>query len=449
MTSNSIFLHFFEQQRINFSKKRFLLAVSGGLDSMVLVDFFVSNNFCFEIAHCNFQLRGDEADGDQKFVLEEAQRRGVKFHTINFETGKFATERKIGIQEAARELRYNWLEQIRVENKLDYIVTAHHADDQIETILFNFIRGAGIRGLRGMLRVRDKIVRPLLAISKKDLLQISKEKSIDFSEDSSNQTTKYSRNKIRIELIPLIESINPSFSDTIQAQQKIYEQLEIVYNQTIERQKAKLFLKVSEYEYRIPILLLRKSPIASSLLFKFLCEFGFNKSQVDDIVESLANPTSGKQFLAENYRLLKDRKFLILTKNGSKSAATYSIDITAGEGSLQFDNQELKWSIVMRENLHINPAKSFCYLDEKELDAVLTLRHWSKGDYFYPFGMKLKKKKISKYFKDKKISISDKEKIWILQSDKRIAWVLKNRSDERFRVSDKSEKVLVLELIER
>jgi tRNA(Ile)-lysidine synthase len=449
MTNNSIFLHFFEQQRIIFSKKRFLLAVSGGLDSMVLVDFFVSNNFCFEIAHCNFQLRGDEADGDQKLVSEEAQRRGVKFHTINFETGKFATERKIGIQEAARELRYNWLEEIRVENKLDYIVTAHHADDQIETILFNFIRGTGIRGLRGILGKRDKIIRPLLAISKKELMQISQEKNISFREDSSNLATKYSRNKIRKELIPLIESINPAFSDTIQAQQQIYEQLEIVYNQTIEKQKAKLFLKVSEDEYRIPILLLKKSPISSSFLFEFLSDFGFNKSQVDDIVQSLASPTSGKQFLSENYRLIKDRMFLILTKSNSKSATTYSIDITAEEGSLQFDNHELKWSKMMRENISINPAKNFCYLDTKELGNALTLRHWSKGDYFYPFGMKLKKKKVSKYFKDQKIAINDKEKIWILQSDKRIAWVLKNRSDERFRVSDKTEKVLVLEFIER
>jgi tRNA(Ile)-lysidine synthase len=446
---NSKFLSFFSAKKIAAGKKRFLLAVSGGLDSMVLVDFFVSNNFHFEIAHCNFQLRGEESDADQQFVKAAAEKNGVKFHTIKFDTENFASQNKISIQEAARELRYNWLEQISVEHKLDYLVTAHHADDQVETILFNIIKGTGIKGLRGMQAKRDKLIRPLLSFFKEELLEISKEKQIGFREDSSNQTTKYSRNKIRKELIPLIESINPAFSNTIIAQQQIYEQLEIIYNQTILKQKANLFLKVADDEYKIPILLLRKSNIASSLLFEFLSKYGFHRAQIEDIMRSLDHQTSGKLFLSETHRIIKDRKFLILTKKDATAATTCLIDISSGIGKLNFDNKVLNWSLVKRENLVINPANNFCYLDVKAVDDVLKLCHWSKGDYFYPFGMKLKKKKVSKYFKDQKIAINDKEKIWILKSGERIAWVLKNRSDERFKVSDKTESVIVFELIEQ
>lgn len=431
---------FYREENLNLPKKRVLLAVSGGADSVALVQLFRQAELRFEIAHCNFQLRGKEADEDENFVRELAKKYDVPFHTIRFETAKYAEENKQSIQQAARELRYKWFEKMRREHKLDLIATAHHADDQVETILYQFIKGTGLRGLRGIKTKRDKIIRPLLFATRSEIEAFLREQNLSFRTDSSNSETKYARNKIRLELLPLIEQINPSFRDTILNQRKVYEELETLYNRTIGKQHQQLFATKGN-ETHIPILKLKKTPYAQTLLFEFLKHYGFNKEQCADIFESL-NGISGKQFLSSTHRIIKDRKFLILSEKRASDFSQQLIEQSEIPTTISLPNAEISFSIVSAKELKIKPDARFAYLNLDALEFPLRLRLWKVGDYFYPFGMKLKKKKVSKFFKDLKLNIAEKEQVWILESNQKIVWVAGHRIDERYKVGEKTEHVL-------
>lgn len=434
------FREFCKEEKLNVAQKRVLLAVSGGADSLALVRVFQEAGLQFEIAHCNFQLRGKEADEDEAFVCALAEKAGVNFHAIRFDTKQFAEEKKLSIQQAARELRYKWFEKTSREHHLDLIATAHHADDQVETILYQFIKGTGLRGLRGIKAKRDKIIRPLLFASKAEILQYLKEQNQSFRTDSSNSETKYARNKIRLELLPLIEQINPGFKETLLQQRNVYEELELLYNRTIAKARKQLFIAKGS-ETHIPILKLKKTKNAQTLLYEFLKEYGFNKEQCSDIFESI-NGISGKQFLSQTHRVIKDRTFLILSAKTNQDFSQQLIEQSEFPTTISLPNAEIAFSIAEAKAVKIKPDNRFAYLDFEKLEFPLRLRLWKKGDYFYPFGMKLKKKKVSKFFKDLKLNIAEKEQVWILESNQKIVWVAGHRIDERYKVGEKTEHVL-------
>ena len=416
------------------------MAVSGGMDSVAMVEAFCQLGFEFGIAHCNFQLRGEESNGDEALVVSLAVKYKVPVYNVKFDTAVFAKQSNISIQVAARELRYEWFEKIRVEQKYDYIATAHHLNDNIETVVHNFIKGTGIKGLRGMQVKRDRLIRPLLSVSQEEIKAFQEENKLEYREDSSNASDKYTRNNIRHNLVPLIEQINPGFEAGFEDRLKVFADLERLYENQVKKINKQLFEERGSDIY-IPIRKLKKLPERRSILFEYLQPNGFTISQVDDMLAAL-DSESGRQFISQTARIIKDRLFLILTQLEQADFTATLIQKDVKEVTLP--DAKLSISIEDATKTTIKKEKLCAYLDIDKLEFPLVLRQWKKGDYFYPFGMVMKKKKVSKYFKDQKIAIHEKEKVWILESNKKIVWITGERIDERFKVSPKTKSILVL-----
>lgn len=439
------FIEFNTSKRLANRKKKTLLAVSGGIDSGVMCDLFREVKFPFAIAHCNFQLRGKESDADEKFVLDLAKKYSVEFFVKKFDTKKYAEEKNISIQLAARELRYTWFEELRIEKEFNLLATAHHLNDNIETILFNLTKGTGIKGLRGIPFRNGNIIRPLLFASREEIESYQQENKLEFREDSSNADDKYTRNKIRNQIIPLLKEINPSLENTFAEKIELFTQLETMYEKQMKKSAVQFFLPRVNDIY-IPILKLKKTQNASSVLYEYLKNFDFNAEQIEDILAAV-DADAGKQFLSSSARIIKDRRFFILTK------------LTDKDSSIQFINEEEK-EIKLKERMlvltstlaidtKITADKNSAFLDKTKLEFPLILRPWKAGDYFYPFGMKLKKKKLKKFFTDEKIPMNEKENIYVLESNKKIVWVVGYRIDERFKITTGTKDVLQLRIKSR
>lgn len=426
--------------QIDLSRRRVLLALSGGMDSVVLAEVFHQLGMRFGIAHCDFQLRGQESDGDEALARTLAEKYEVPYFSVKFDTEVYMAERKVSVQVAARELRYQWLHEIREANGFHYLATAHHLNDNIETVLYNFIKGTGIKGLRGMLPKNGRLIRPLLDASREEIAAFCQANNLTYREDSSNASTKYTRNKIRHHLVPLIADINPGFQDAFADRLKIFSELEETYTLRFHKIAKQLFLKRGNDVY-IPILKLQQLKERRSVLFEYLRPFGFNTAQVDDMLAAL-DSDSGKQFLSEQARVVKDRRFLIVTELAKSNRG--AIYIEGPDDLVKLDGFSLQCSTSDISDTVIDKEKAHAFLDLDKVKFPLLLRPWRPGDYFYPFGMKLKKKKVSKYFKDQKLAIHQKEAVWILESDQRIVWIVGERIDERFKVSDKTKSVLVI-----
>lgn len=417
-----------------------LLACSGGLDSATLAHLLHRLNWPFALAHCNFKLRGEESDGDEQFVAALAKSYNVPFHSIAFDTEQIATQKKQSTQLAARELRYEWLEKVRSENKFDYILTAHHLNDNIETAVHHFIKGTGIRGLRGIPIRNGKVLRPLLFALRKELENYQQLHQLEYRQDASNASEVYTRNKIRHSLIPIIESINPGFEQTMAQQFRVMNEVSVWYETKVQRELRQLFLKRGN-ETVIPILKLKKTINARTLLFEFLKPHDFTISQIDDMLAAL-DSTESKQFLTEKARIIKDRRFLILSKNDEPDTSTYLLEKETSE--IQTAAGKLSCTWVPADTINILADKNQAYLNADMLEFPLLLRHRKRGDYFYPFGMNRKKKKLSKFFKDAKLHIGEKEQVWVLESGKKIAWLVNHRIDERYRITPATKNVLHL-----
>ncbi|MFI5136005.1 MAG: tRNA lysidine(34) synthetase TilS [Chitinophagales bacterium] len=435
------FLNFIEEQKLFSRNDPVLLAVSGGIDSAVMSHLFHQCGLKFGIAHVNFQLRGKESEEDEAFVHSLAEQMNVKFFLTRFNTNEFAAEKKISVQMAARELRYGWLEQMRKENGFHRIAVAHHFDDSIETVFINMFRGTGIQGLKGIPPVNDKIVRPLLCFYKEELQNFAEENLISFREDSSNMMVDYDRNKIRLEIIPSIEKNFPAFKKVFVENISKWKDAALLYDEAMKLYRKKL-LEQHKNEFRISIQKLKLLPAHKTILFELLKDFGFNSDQVSLIAESFESE-SGKNFLSATHRLIKDRKHLIISPIGTPSVSETLIQeddrqIRAGNFVLQISERKTNEFSVPKDS-------AISCLDKKELEFPLVLRKWKKGDYFYPFGMKKKKKKISDYLIDRKIPLSEKENIWVIESNRRIACIVGERIDERFKVAASTEIVVVIE----
>ncbi len=428
--------------------KKLLVAVSGGIDSIVLTHLLYNLQFHISLAHCNFRLRGKDSDMDEVFVKTEASKMNIPCFVTRFNTKHYATSKGISIQMAARELRYNWFDEIVQKNNIDYILTAHHADDDLETFLINLTRGTGLDGLTGIPAINKNIIRPLLPFTRKEIESFAKSNTLSWREDKSNIETKYLRNKIRHDIIPVLKSLNPnfmeSFSKTLEnlqgSKQLVEERIDEIQSHLIH--KSNSFLKLN-----IQKLKSLNNPKAS--LFELLNSYGF--TEWDDVL-SLLKAQPGKQVFSKTHRLLKDREFLLLTELHPTYNNKKEYKISDKDQSIKLVDLKLKFTHQKTKNLTQQQADSqstnnnLIYLDKDKLIFPLTVRKWKNGDYFYPIGMQ-GKKKLSKYFKDEKFSLLDKEKIWLLCSNNNIVWVIGKRLDNRFKINKNTTEILKIEII--
>lgn len=409
--------------------KKLLLAISGGVDSIVLFHLFVNLHIDFVVAHMNFSLRKEQSDADENFVMKIAQNHNKKIITKKVDTLDFASKNKLSIQEAARNLRYEWFYSLLNEENLDMIATAHHLDDQVETFFINLSRGTGIEGLLGIPEVNNKILRPLLPFSKNEIREYALQAKLTWREDESNEEDYYLRNKIRHHLVPLFKELNVNFLKSFKNTIFYLQQANSIILDA-SREKYKEVVTYNDDVILIDISKLIVIPNYPAYLYQWLCKYGF--TAWNDI-NKLVFAQSGKKIESKNYILLKDRSHLILYNKTENNDEIYIIE--KDKDSISFPIK-LRFNKVTDLNL---TNKYSIYIDTNLVKYPLHVRRWKEGDYFYPSGMN-GKKKISKFFKDEKISIFDKNKIWLLcNADDSILWIIGKRQDQRFMAKNNSQ----------
>lgn len=429
------------QQHSLFQKSdRLLIAVSGGVDSIVLCELCYLSGFDFEITHCNFQLRGADSEADEILVMETAKKYKVKLHTTKFDTLKYAAENKTNIQIAARQLRYDWFNVIAKENGISHILTAHHANDNAETIAMNFFKGTGINGLIGMQiksgGIGGKITRPLLFATKQTIKDFALEKNLAWREDVSNASDKYTRNYFRNELLPSIEKVIPHVEENLIENIERFSDVAILYNAAIDKLKSGLLFNKGN-EIHIPVLKLMKTPANKTVFYEILKPYGFISSQMKDAVQ-LMSSESGKYITSATHRLIRNRNWLIVCTVLNENNSVIVIDNP--DAVIEVKNKKLKIESI-KAPINIEANSSLGYADADKIKFPLICRKWKQGDYFYPLGM-TKKKKLSRFFVDQKLSISDKEKIWVIESDKKIIWIVGMRIDDRIKITPSTKTAI-------
>ena len=414
---------------------KLLIAISGGLDSVVLFHLLHKLNYDVSLAHCNFKLRGKESDLDEEFIKNLNQISANQIFTIIFDTEKYAKEHKLSTQIAARELRYNWFQKLITEHKFEYVLTAHHADDNLETFLIHLTRGSGLDGFTGIPKVNGNIVRPLLAFSRKEILNYAKDNDIEWREDASNASNKYIRNKIRHQVLPVLKEINPSILDSFATTLDNLQESKQIIEDRIENIASEVLEKEANF-IKIDIEKIKELSNSKAYLYQLLKSYHF--TEWNDVYD-LLNAQSGKQVFSKTHRLLKDRDVLILSKIDLSNSIEMAFQIE--EEITEITNPiHLTFKEVIEKSTE---NKQTIYVDKDLLKYPLMLRKWEKGDYIYPLGMQ-GKKKLSKYFKDEKFSLIDKENTWLLcNAENQIMWIINHRQDRRF-VKNKNLKISVL-----
>lgn len=435
---------YIERHRLFEANEPILLAVSGGVDSMVMAELFHRAGYNFAIAHCNFGLRGSESNQDEAFVSSVAASYKVKLHVKHFKTREYAGFNKMSVQMAARTLRYDWFEELLSTEGYKVIATAHHLDDQIETFFINVLRGTGISGLHGILPNRMNIVHPMMFAFRRQIEEYASDEAIAFREDSSNRTTKYVRNKIRHDLIPLLGEINPEFRKTITATIERMRETELLLRNHIEQVSSSI-IKYDDDVLTIDITSLKELEPLDLYLYEILQPYNFNRSVCLEIAQSIGE-ISGKIFFSPTHRLLKDREQLIITVTGNEDKDM------AVESIIEVDTTEIKKPIHLKfsrlknsPDLKISKSGNIALLDASKLQYPLKLRKWKEGDYFVPYGMN-NNKKLSDYFIDNKFSIVEKENAWLLISGNTIAWLVGHRIANGFKITNETTDILKIEL---
>lgn len=423
---------------------KLLVAVSAGVDSVVLCQLLHLCNYRFSIVHCNFQLRGMDSEGDEVFVKALAESWNVPFYVKKFDTNQYALDKKISIQLAARELRYAWFEELRQMLNYKYILTAHHASDSIETVLYNFAKGTGLVGLTGIKPKNGHIVRPLLWAKKEEILAFAQTENLQYREDISNESDKYARNFIRHHIIPDFKNINPSFETTaIENIKRLSETkdlfdyfLKIIKNETTKIVDNQLFINKNK---------LKTYPTVSTVLFEILKEFEFNASQVAQILKENESKT-GAVFYSPTHKLLIDRAFYIVAPFMQSIEMESHFLISKNDNLIENEHFQLVLSRLDRIN-DLNPTDNTAILDADKLLFPLTLRRWREGDRFQPLGMKGKSQLLSDFFRLKKLSNFEKQKVWLLETgDNNICWVVGLRIDERYKITEGSKSFFKIQL---
>lgn len=435
------FVKFIQDNRLFTQTDKLLLAFSGGIDSVVLAHLLIQHHFHIELAHCNFKLRGKESDNDEQFAISFAERHHIPIHSQQFETKKIAHEQKITIQEAARQLRYSFFEKLAHNLHFDFILTAHHLDDSIETVFINLQRGTGIKGIGGIPLKNNLIVRPLLFATRDQILTYALQNNLTWREDSSNHSDKYTRNQIRHHLLPLLKSQNKNFYAIFNENiRRFNDSIELLYS--LVNDKMQSFTKFDNEQIIIDLKKLKSVPLHTSLLFHFAQNYGFNYDQIKSIF-ALEHQT-GKLFVSSTHKAFINREKLVIvpTKKNYQEKEVYIHADTKQINhpvSLIFD-----WEDFQRHEAIPNDA-SIAYLDAAKISFPLVLKKWEPGNRFYPIGMK-HSKKISDFLTDIKTARYQKEDVWVLSSNGQICWIVGYRIDDRYKVTDNTEKVFKIKL---
>jgi len=425
----------------NLKSKKILVTVSGGIDSVVLLLLLHQLQYNLVIAHCNFKLRGQDAEEDEKFVRNLGEELKIQTEIISFNTKEFAKKNKLSIQEAARNLRYDWFNKLLHQNKADVIATAHHLNDNLETVLHHFTRGTGLTGLTGIPAKNKNSIRPLLPFSRDEIKKFARKNSIIWREDKSNTQTKYVRNKIRHHIIPVLQEINPQLLPSFQKTQKhlldtsivLQKHLLEIWQQITTTKKAVISINSRQLNDLAP---------QNYYLYELFKPFGFNDATE---IKKLLLAQSGKQLFSKSHRLLKDRDSLLLKEISKNKESSFTIS----EGKKRFETAEFILFIddASYKTTQVSDKDKTILIDKDLLKFPLTVRKWQKGDYFYPSGME-GKKKLSKFFKDKKLNLFEKEDSWLLLSQNKVVWVIGMRQDNRFVVSDKTKQIIKMSVLD-
>jgi tRNA(Ile)-lysidine synthase len=431
------FLQYIKKENLFQQKDRLLLAVSGGVDSVVLCELCKKAGYEFSIAHCNFKLRAAASDRDEKFVRQIAQGYNVPFYVKSFDTTTIAAVAKKSIEETARDLRYEWFETLRIENDLCFIVTAHHADDNIETVLMNFFRGTGIKGLRGILPKQVKIIRPLLFARRNELEAFAADYNLAFVTDHTNAENNYTRNYFRNSILPLVSEAFPEAKENVLKNIQRFTETEILYRQSIDQHKKKLAEQKGN-ELHIPVLKLLKVIPLSTVVYEIISQYDFTAHQVAEVLALLHSET-GKYIQSSTHRIIKNRNWLIIAP--LKNLIAQNILIEEKDKKIHFEAGELYIEKFDMLNVQIPSENSIAMVDAAEIMFPLLLRKWKQGDYFYPLGMQ-KKKKLNRFLTDQKLSLPQKEITWVIEMNKKIIWIMGMRIDDRFKVTDATKQIL-------
>lgn len=471
------YLEFIRREQLFTAGSKLLLAVSGGIDSAVLCALCHQAGYDFAIAHCNFRLRGEESDRDEAFVRSLGEKYGRPVLVQHFDTAAYALQHKVSIQVAARELRYAWFNELmqsstafsvpanpahsgthpaQVLPTFDHTLTAHHLDDNVETLLMKFFKGTGIAGLRGILPKQGNLVRPLLFARKEELVAFANEEQLTWVEDSSNAQDKYARNFLRLQVLPLLQQLYPEVISNLAGNIDRFRDVAVLYHQSLQQHLKKLLEQKGE-EIHIPVLKLKQHEPLTTIVYEIARPYGFTAAQTSDIIRLLDSET-GRYVASASHRIIRNRGWLIIAPAISDAARHVLVEaadqlVVFPGGQLQLLPMKAKEvpipvvdeKVVQPESAAVAKKKKapqkqaaatfdpIAYLDSRDLEFPLLLRPWKTGDYFYPLGMQ-KKKKLARFLIDQKLSATDKEKVWVLESNKRIVWVVGMRIDNRFRI---------------
>lgn len=434
--------HFIETNQLLTHKSKILIGVSGGKDSVVLLDMMLRLGYECVVAHCNFRLRGKDSEDDALFVERLAKEHQLVFKKVDFATKEYAKKMRISIEMAARELRYDWFEQVAKQVDATAILVAHHANDSIETVMINILRGTGIKGLTGMDPINGNIVRPLLCCNKSEIEEYAREQDLEYVYDKSNFENDYNRNKIRNQILPVLYNINPAIEQTItdniirlRGAWKIYNQkiIEITNAITFEK-NGQIYIDIEK---------LQQQPDTPTVLFEILQPYHFHGDVVADVVENL-NGIPGTRYLSATHTLLKDRDFLILEESEQKDYGEYEINEQTTEITTPIHLKTRHFRAT--PGFVVSKKTDLVHIDADKISFPLTLRKWHKGDIFFPFGMK-NSKKLSDFFIDEKMNLFQKRNTWLLLSEDEIVWIVGQRLDNRFKITENTQKVLEISIM--
>lgn len=431
---------YIDQNQLLTKKELVIVGISGGADSAALLHMLVSMGYQCIAAHCNFKLRGEESDRDELFTDNYTHTLQVPLRTIVFETKQYALNNHLSIEMAARELRYAWFEELRKEYNAQAIAVAHHRDDSIETLLINLTRGSGLCGLTGIRPRNGYVVRPLLPLSREDVFSYIDSNKLSYVTDSTNSSDIYTRNFIRLKVLPLLAQINPSIKASLARTADHLGEAEIIFKHVIHEARNKVIQDNS-----LSIDALMEFPAPKTILFELLKPYGFTRLVTEDIFSSLEKD-SGKLFYSDSYRLLKDRSFLLIDSLEKHEQQCFTLDNV--EGHITVPIELIFSKLVINKDFLIERNLNFAYFDYDKLKFPLTLRHWKEGDWFVPFGM-TGRKKLSDYFSNNKFSLFDKEKIWLLCNGEDIIWIVGERPDNRYRIDKSTKKVLKVNFLDK
>ena len=440
--ANRMFLEFIREKELIRSDGKILLAVSGGIDSVLMAKLFYRNGLAFDIAHINFKLRGAESDGDEAFVRELAASFKVKFFTKSFDTREYASKNKISIEMAARDLRNEWMLELKNTENYQAVALGHHKSDHLETVLMNLTKGTSIRGLRGIMPISGIYIRPMLFASRTDIELYAKAYALDWRNDSSNTDISIQRNLIRTKVVPLLKIINPSIEGSVYENTYYLSLIERFLQQHLQTLMPEIVVQEGG-SIKIDIQKLLASGVAELFLFEFLKPYRFNSRIIKKIHQNLSNG-SGKIFASEMHQLLIDRKYLILSEKVEIDSSNHQL--IKEPGVYTFDGNKISVEIISKSEIENLKDPNVAYLDQSKVEFPLNIRYWQDGDHFIPFGMN-KTKKLSDYFIDEKLTLTEKRRKLIIESVQKICWIVGMRIDNRFRIDPTTGGIIKISIV--